>query len=111
MVNREAFEAGDEIIEVERRPRSGVVVSVRLSPGEADRLEEIAQRRNLTMSQVVREAVSDYLGSGLRGPAAVVPLTGAALNYGSLNVIAYTSYGPGMHTSGLKMEAAEDVSS
>src|ERR1700730_8061169 len=59
------FEIGDEPIEVERKQRAGVVISVRLSPEEADQLQQAAARMDLTVSQVLRRA----LGGFLRGPA------------------------------------------
>src|SRR5713101_5745245 len=55
------IELGDELIEVERRPRSGVVISVRLSPDEADQLQAKAQARRTTLSSVAREAITSYL--------------------------------------------------
>ena len=53
------IELGDEVIEVERRERAGVVVSVRLSAEEADRLQRMAEDRKTTLSRVAREAGSD----------------------------------------------------
>jgi hypothetical protein len=57
------IELGDEPIRVERRPRAGVVVSVRLSPNEADELLTIAEARHTTLSQIAREAISGYIAS------------------------------------------------
>ncbi len=62
-MNSAEIELDDEAIEVERRPRSGVVVSVRLAPDEADLLQSIAERRRTTLSQVAREAIIGYLAS------------------------------------------------
>ncbi len=58
------IELGDEPIDVERRPRAGVVVSVRLTAEEADRLQTIADGHNTTLSRVAREAIERYLASG-----------------------------------------------
>jgi hypothetical protein len=57
------IELGDEVIEVERQRRAGVVVSVRLSAEEADRLMTIAEGRQTTLSRVAREAIERYLAS------------------------------------------------
>jgi predicted transcriptional regulator len=58
------IELGDDVIEVEKRPRAGVVLSVRLSAEEADQLQDIADRRGVSLSRVAREAVSGYLAHG-----------------------------------------------
>ncbi len=50
-----------EQIEVRRAARSGVVVSVRLSPEDADLLHDIAEANGKTISQVAREGLSRYL--------------------------------------------------
>ena len=55
------IELGDEPIEVERRPRAGLVISVRLSPDEADEIEGIAEERKITVSQVARDAIISFL--------------------------------------------------
>lgn len=65
---REHFELGDEPVAVERRERAGVVISVRLSRDEADRLHEAARRANKTLSQTAREAIVSSLSIGV--PAA-----------------------------------------
>ena len=66
MPERDAFELGAERVAVERPRRAGVVLSVRLGPEEADQLQELAEQRKLTLSQVVREAIASYVryGSG-----------------------------------------------
>lgn len=61
------IELGDEAIEVERRERAGVVVSVRLSAEEADRLQDIAESRKTTLSRVAREVIAAYLANGRDG--------------------------------------------
>ena len=63
-IDREQFEASDEPVEVERRARAGVVVSIRLSPEEADRLQELAAERNTTLSRLGREAIVHLLDLG-----------------------------------------------
>ena len=69
------IELGDEAIEVERRERAGVVVSVRLSAEEADRLQSIAEDRKTTLSRVAREVIAAYLADG-RDSADDRPITG-----------------------------------
>jgi predicted DNA-binding ribbon-helix-helix protein len=61
------IELGDEAIEVERRERAGVVVSIRLSADEADQLQDIAESRKTTLSRVVREVIASYLANGRDG--------------------------------------------
>ena len=58
------IELGDEVVEVERRPRSGVVVAVRLTADEADLLQTIAEGRKTTLSRIAWEAISRYLATG-----------------------------------------------
>jgi hypothetical protein len=62
--DRDQFEVGDEPIDVERRPRAGAVVSIRLSPEEADQLQELAAERNTTLSRLGREAIVRLLQGG-----------------------------------------------
>jgi predicted transcriptional regulator len=57
----EDLELGAEPIDVERRTRSGVVVSVRLSADEADLLQAIAQSHHVTLTDVAREAIIAYI--------------------------------------------------
>lgn len=70
------IELGDDVIEVEKKPRAGVVVSVRLSADEADQLLSIAEMRGTTLSRVAREALGAYILHGPRRPIAVGPWTG-----------------------------------
>lgn len=63
--NPEEFELGEDIteqFEAPKRSRSGIVVSVRLEPDDADRLTELAEATGRTVSQVARAAIHDYLG-------------------------------------------------
>ncbi len=55
------FEPTDESLEVERRPRAGAVVSVRLSADEAAQMMTLAAQRRLTVSALGREALLDYM--------------------------------------------------
>jgi hypothetical protein len=64
MVEAKDIELGDEPIAVQRRPRSGLVVSTRLSPEEADRLQDLAEAQGKTVSQVAREALTIYVNAG-----------------------------------------------
>lgn len=80
---RANFEAGDEPIKVKRQPRSGTVISVRISPEEADRLYEVAESRGKTVSQIAREAIGNYVNSSVSSPpnaALQVMVTGTALS-------------------------------
>jgi predicted transcriptional regulator len=69
----EDIELGDEPVEVERRPRSGVVLSVRLSPDEADQLQTLAAQRRVPLSTVAREAIVTYLTNGPLARPSVAP--------------------------------------
>jgi hypothetical protein len=65
-MDRDDLDLGDEPLEVERPPRAGLIVSVRLSPDEADRLEELAEQRGTTLSQLARGIIAEYLDRGSR---------------------------------------------
>ena len=88
------IELSDEVAELEpRRPRAGVVVSVRLSADEADQLHAMAQQRHLTLSQVTREAISEYLSGG--GTRTLVFAPWSSANTGNASVdLSYRSFGP-----------------
>lgn len=64
MVEREDFAVGDEQLQVDRRARAGVVLSVRLSAEEADRLQDLANARGMTLSRIGREAIAMFLRTG-----------------------------------------------
>ena len=98
MVDRDDVEVGDEPVDVERRPRAGVVVSVRLSPEEAERLLRLAEARGTTLSQVTREAVASYLRAGALASASGVRWTGTTTDFASLTIS--TDAGPALGTSG-----------
>ena len=100
MVDKNDFEAGDEPVQVKRSSRAGVVVSVRLSPEEADRLQDIAEERRTTLSQIAREAVALYLRVGpTGGRAAGSPWTGTTTEHANLELVVQ-SLGPTVRTSG-----------
>lgn len=82
----EDYELG-EAVEVERRPRAGVVISVRLSQDEADQLQELAQQRGTTLSRVAREAITAYLGAGGSARWVAVPWTGTTSYFNNLELI------------------------
>jgi predicted DNA-binding ribbon-helix-helix protein len=63
-IGPDTIELGDDAIEVERCERAGVVVSVRLSAEEADRLQDIAEGRKTTLSRLAREVIAAYLADG-----------------------------------------------
>jgi len=65
-----------EILEVERKSRAGVVVSVRLSADEADELQRLAEQRGTTLSKVAREAITSYLAHGPNRGIEIGPWTG-----------------------------------
>ena len=82
-----------EVVEVERRPRAGAVISVRLSSDEAGQLQRIAEQRGSTVSRVARDALVDFLhhGSTVTGIRAWpgLPWTGTT-DYGN-NLVLLTS--------------------
>jgi len=99
-IDPEQFEVGDEPIDVERRPRAGVVVSIRLSPDEADRLQELAAERNMTLSRLGREAIVRLLEGGhepVRVSAIFMNWTAMSTYPGNLKLY---SEGPVVMTSG-----------
>lgn len=62
------FQAGEDVTD-EFEPlkrRSGIVVSVRLNPTDADRLMAAAEDSGRTVSQVAREAIENYLDGRVR---------------------------------------------
>ncbi|MGI8550762.1 MAG: hypothetical protein ACR2PL_08250 [Dehalococcoidia bacterium] len=70
MVNQEDYELGGAIIEVERPARAGIVISVRLTPEEADTLQAIADARGLGLVQAARELLTAFLGASSVGAPA-----------------------------------------
>jgi hypothetical protein len=57
----EDFEAACQPIKVDRHPRSGGIVSVRLTEEEIDRVEKLAEARHTTISQLAHEAIRSFL--------------------------------------------------
>lgn len=86
MVDRDDVELGEEPVEVERRARAGVVVSVRLSADEAERVFRLAEVRGTTVSSLAREAVARYLRSGAGADSSAVMWTGVTTNFASLTI-------------------------
>ncbi len=58
---RSNFEAGDEELVVERRPRAEAVISVRLSTEEASRLQSLAESEHKSVSRFARDVLTTYL--------------------------------------------------
>ncbi len=92
------IELGD-VIEVERKPRAGVVVSVRLSADEADELQSIAESRHTTLSRVVREALASYLAHGPERRPSIGPWTGTISGPGRFE-LTYAHHGTEAQTAG-----------
>jgi hypothetical protein len=61
-MERQDIEVERTPIKVERQPRAGAVVSVRLTEEEVERLEDVAESRHSSLSGLVREAVRVFLG-------------------------------------------------
>lgn len=63
--------------------QSGTVVSVRLNSSEAERLRGFAEASNLTLSQVLRRALTEYEPSPKASPArwAIEPMTRGGLDW------------------------------
>ncbi len=99
MIDRNDFQASDEVVEVERKPRAGVVISVRLSPEEADKIMELAEVRGATVSKIAREALTAFLRGGSGVPVGSM-WTGATVNPGSTLSMQTVAYGPVTVTKG-----------
>lgn len=63
-MNRKNLQTGDESVEVQRQVRAGIVISVRLSPEEADSLHDLAESSDKTLSQIAKEALMAHLRTG-----------------------------------------------
>lgn len=59
-MRREDVELGDEV-EVRKRPTRDVVVSVRLTERDAERLMALAEQKESTISSLAREALIAFL--------------------------------------------------
>ena len=66
------IELGDSPAEVERGTRPGVVLSVRLSADQADQLEQLAEARHASLTEIAKEALSEYLKAHAT-PAPITP--------------------------------------
>ena len=108
-VDRNDIELGDEPLEVERRPRAGAVVSVRLTAEEAARLQDLAERQRTTTSRLVRHIIGEYLKHGSGHQVAVSPWTGTTTGWGNLEVN-YARVGPMVRTDGSVLQPARSVS-
>ncbi len=85
-MNHSDYELGDQPIEVERRPRSGVVISVRLSAEEADLLSDVAEANGKTVSQVTREALTRYLREPVKSAQQTPSWTGTSTGSSNLEI-------------------------
>lgn len=102
-MDRENIELTKETVKVERRPRSGIVISVRLSPAEADQLQEMAEARGLTISQIARKAVSSYLKGQYGQTPPVWPFMGTTTG-GAHFELSYKEFGSTIETIGVAQE-------
>lgn len=100
MVSRDDFEIGTEPIEVERKPRAGVVISVRLSPDEAEQFQKIAEERGMTVSQIARQALGAFLHATPERQPAFAPWTSTVRKNCSLAVSWHTPRPPNLYTRG-----------
>jgi hypothetical protein len=62
------FQPGEDVTDSFEEPRrpSGIVVSVRLAPQDADRLIDLAEETGRTVSQIARQAIRSFLAFGDR---------------------------------------------
>jgi predicted RNase H-like HicB family nuclease len=63
------FEAGDEPVAMDRKASAGLVISIRLSSDAANRLEDIAEARDLTLTQIAKEALNTYMRAATVSPS------------------------------------------
>jgi hypothetical protein len=103
----EEFELEDEPVEVERRAKADVVISVRLSRDEADRLHEAAKRSSKTLSQTAREAIVGSLAGRAPASAGAALWTVASNGSGPVSLKVRDNSGIAAHTiSGAREVAA-----
>lgn len=106
-MHRKDFEIGEEITDVRRGPRNGAVISVRLSAEEADRLHDIAESTERTVSQIAREALSEYIRSARTGAAgARLDVMAGSSSNSSVTLTASSSYMP---TGGVRIRTSAPV--
>jgi hypothetical protein len=87
-VGPEDVELGAKPVKVERRSRAGAVISVRLTPEEADNLQRLAMQRGTTLSRVAREAITTFVRGGLVAAAESGPWSGTISGTGHFELIA-----------------------
>lgn len=93
------IELGTEPIEVDRKPRAGVVISARFTADEADLIQGLAERRRVSLSQVMRDAVTNYLIHGENPFRVTTPWTGTTTSFANLT-FSYPDLGPSILTEG-----------
>lgn len=65
MDDEERIDVGNELVDVERRPRAGVVVSVTLSAEEAQHLFRAAAAQGVPISTFARDALLTELSQAI----------------------------------------------
>ncbi len=94
------IELGTPIRNVERRSRSGVLLSVRLTSEEAEHLERVANARHTTLSQTARDAIEAYCEAyTVAHPATPSPSVSAT--YGTSLILRYKEVRPPLRTFNL----------
>ena len=86
------FELGEDVtaqFEPPTKKKSGIVVSVRLSPEDADELLSLSEKTDRTVSQVAREAIRRYL-AGTSHPAVLGGPTVMVRDFGSVVSLQYS---------------------
>lgn len=110
MINRKDFDIEGESLEIVRQPRAGVVVSVRLSADEATQLQQIANRRQVKISTIAREALGQYLGTVSSGRISASPWTGTSTEPFSRFELSGEPLAPVARTHGMVSEGEPIVS-
>lgn len=96
----EDFEAGENMTDqVQKSKPMGIVVSVRLTPEDSDKLVDLAEESGKTVSQLVRQAVRSFLSHRGQRPTFAPEITGSRPN---VNIVTSASLGP--RTEGVKVE-------
>jgi hypothetical protein len=91
-MDRSDIELGNTPLEVRRRGRAGVVLSVRISADEAEQLQRRADERGVSVSEIAREAVTHYLSGGSSGGGATIsPWTGETVGGGPVRLTPFGS--------------------
>ncbi len=84
-MRHEDEELGEEV-KVTRSRRAGMVLSVRLTPEEVEQVLHLTEARGITLSQLAREALTDYLRRGGTGGASGSPPTVTTTGLATLQV-------------------------